>query len=47
MILARLQGAKSTEVKIIIKDTSLFKPTLSPGVFRTKNLNVPASMLTK
>jgi RHS repeat-associated protein len=44
-ILARIQGAASTEVKIIITDTSIFKPTLFPGTFKTPGISVPASIL--
>ena len=45
--LARLQGASSTESKIIIDNTNLFKPTLFPGTFKTPGVNVPASCLCK
>ena len=45
--LARIQGAASTESKIIINNTNLFKPTLFPGTFKTPGMNVPASCLCK
>jgi len=43
----RGKGAGSTEVKIIIKDTSRFRPTLFPGTFKTPGTNVPPSCLCK
>ena len=45
--IAKIQGAASTEARIIINDTSLFKPTLFPGTFKTPGIDVPASCLCK
>jgi RHS repeat-associated protein len=44
-IIARIQGAASTEHKIHITNTSKFRPTLFPGTFKSKGINVPVGFL--